>query len=84
LNLVREAGEWLAPAGHDLGIEAEALAVTIPIGFTEMQRRDLALAREWRSATREIFASCLRRGYAVTDFILDRAARRGTYIVTRA
>jgi predicted GNAT superfamily acetyltransferase len=84
VNLVRETGEWLAPAGHDLEVDTEPLAVTIPIGFTEMQRRDPTLAREWRSATREIFASCLRRGYAVTDFILDRPGRRGTYLLTRA
>jgi len=84
VNSVREAGEWLAPDGHDLSLDAPHLAVTIPIGFTEMQRGDLPLAQAWRLATREIFTTYLPRGYAVTDFLLDRPGRRGTYVLSRA
>lgn len=83
VNGVREAGEWLAPAGHDLTIDGPRLGVTIPTGFTEMQQRDLPLAQAWRMATREIFTAYLSRGYQVTDFLLDRPARRGTYVLTR-
>jgi predicted GNAT superfamily acetyltransferase len=49
-----------------------------------MQQRDLSLARDWRSATREIFETLLARGYVVEDFVLDRPARRGTYLLVRA
>jgi len=82
VNRVREAGEWLAPDGQDLSLDAPRLAVTIPTGFTEMQQRDLPLARAWRLATREIFTTHLARGYEVTDFLLDRAGRRGTYVLS--
>ncbi len=82
VNDVREAGEWLAPNDHDLSLDAPRLAVTIPTGFTEMQQRDLPLAQAWRLATREIFTTYLARGYEVTDFLLDRAGRRGTYLLS--
>ena len=83
VNRVREAGEWLAPDGQDLSLDAPQLAATIPIGFTEMQQRDVPLAQAWRSATREIFTTYLPRGYEVTDFLLDRPRRRGTYLLGR-
>ncbi len=84
VNCVREGMNWLEPAGHDPALDAARLAVVIPTGFTEMQAADLPLARDWRSATREIFESLLARGYVVDDFVLDRPARRGTYLLTRA
>lgn len=83
VNRVREGKRWLEPAGHDLSVEAAALAVTIPTGFTEMQQQDLPLATAWRLATREIFEALLSRGCVVDDFVLDRAALRGTYLLTR-
>jgi predicted GNAT superfamily acetyltransferase len=83
INRVRGGGERLAPDGHDVSLDEPRLGVTIPTGFTEMQQRDVALAREWRAATREIFTRYLARGYAVVDFVLDRPARRGTYVLSR-
>jgi predicted GNAT superfamily acetyltransferase len=82
VNRVREAGEWLAPGGHHLSLDAPHLAVTIPTDFTEIQQRNLPLARDWRLATREIFSNCLARGYKVTDFVLDRPRRRGRYMLS--
>jgi len=29
------------------------------------------LAHDWRLATRDLFSSCLSRGYRVVDFLLD-------------
>ena len=84
INRVRAAGEWIAPAGLDLSIDAPRLALTIPMGFTEMQQRDLPLAREWRSVTREAFTTSLARGYEVTDFVLHREQCRGDYVLSRA
>jgi len=82
-NTVTSRGEWIEPAGANLSLDAERLGVVIPTGFAEMQARDLSLARAWRAATREIFEAYLHRGYEVTDFALDRAARRGTYVLAR-
>jgi predicted GNAT superfamily acetyltransferase len=80
---VHEAGEWLAPGGHDLSLDAPHLAVTIPTDFTEMQQRNLTLAQDWRLATRGIFTTYLPRGYEVVDFVIDRPRGRGTYLLTR-
>jgi predicted GNAT superfamily acetyltransferase len=84
VNRVREGRGWLEPAGHDLQVDDPQVGVIIPTGFTEMQQRDLPLARSWRSVTREIFSALLVRGYVVADFVLDRPARRGTYLLTHA
>jgi len=51
------------------------------MGFTEMLVDDPALALEWRMATREIFTTYFARGYQTVDFILDRANRRGAYLL---
>jgi predicted GNAT superfamily acetyltransferase len=83
VNRVRAGGQPLAPGGHDLTLDAPLLGVTIPTGFADMQQRDLPLARSWRDATREIFTSYLPRGYVVSDFVLDRPACRGTYVLSR-
>ncbi len=83
VNRVREGRAWIEPEGHDLSADALTLAMTIPIGFTEMQQRDLPLARAWRAATREIFTALLGRSYEVVDFILDRPQGRGSYVLTR-
>jgi predicted GNAT superfamily acetyltransferase len=83
VNRVRDAAEWVAPDSHDLSIAAPRLAVTIPTGFTEMQQRNLPLARSWRSVTREIFTTYLPRGYQVVDFVLDQVNRRGTYVLAQ-
>jgi predicted GNAT superfamily acetyltransferase len=84
VNRVREGNAWIEPDGHDLAPDAARVGVVVPTGFTEMQQRDLSLARDWRSATREIFEALLARGYVVEDFVLDRPARRGTYLLIHA
>jgi predicted GNAT superfamily acetyltransferase len=80
-NRVRKGRAWLVPDGHDLAMSEPRLAVIIPAGFTEMQQQDLPLALAWRSATREVFTTYLSRGYRVTDFVLDRQAQQGTYVI---
>ena len=55
----------------------------IPVGFTEMQLQNHALALEWRMATRAIFTSYFANGYRAVDFSLDRATGRGKYLIAR-
>lgn len=59
----------------------EAL-IEIPSDFDEILRRDSAIAQEWRLATREAFTRALAAGYVVSDFVLEREAGKGTYILT--
>lgn len=84
VNALAPADRWLACAGVRLDLDARRLAVQIPAGFTEMLVDAPSLALEWRMATREIFTTYFRRGYRVVDFVLDRPARRGSYLLARA
>jgi predicted GNAT superfamily acetyltransferase len=57
--------------------------VEIPVGFTDMQAKEPALALEWRMATREIFTTYFARQYRAVDFALDRGAGRGRYLLAQ-
>jgi len=39
------------------------------------------VALAWRMATREIFTTYFARGYKGVDFLLDRPAHRGAYLL---
>jgi predicted GNAT superfamily acetyltransferase len=82
-NQAKAAGKWMECRNVDLSIDADRVDVEIPVGFTEMmsQAPDLALA--WRMATRSIFTTMFARGYRAVDFVLDRPAGKGTYVLAR-
>jgi predicted GNAT superfamily acetyltransferase len=82
-NRTRPAGEWLEPAAVTLSLEARRISVEIPTGFTEMLANAPDLALEWRMATRRLFMTYFGRGYRAVEFFLDRAARKGAYLLTR-
>ncbi len=81
VNQTEAAGRWLACGRFDLTLTDRRVLVEIPIGFTEMLGADAGLADAWRMATREIFQHYFRRGYRAVDFLLDRANRRGAYLL---
>jgi len=83
VNTVRPRGDWIEPVKADLDCSDPEVLVVIPMGFTEMQARDIELARAWRAATRAIFTAYFSRDYTAVDFLLDRPARRGSYLLTR-
>jgi chorismate synthase len=77
------AGEWLAPAAIDLSLDARRLSVEIPTGFNQMLAMAPDLALEWRMATRSLFTTYFSNGYRAVEFFLNRAARKGTYLLVR-
>jgi len=83
VNRVAVAGDWLESVDVDLSLDARRLVVDIPMGFTEMLARAPDLALAWRICTRAIFTTYFDRGYRAVDFLLDRPARKGTYLLTR-
>jgi predicted GNAT superfamily acetyltransferase len=83
VNSVAAAGDWLESVDVDLSLDARRLVVDIPMGFTEMLARAPDLALAWRICTRAIFTTYFDRGYRAVDFLLDRPARKGTYLLTR-
>jgi|TARA_B100000315_G_scaffold154402_1_gene142955 predicted GNAT superfamily acetyltransferase len=83
INETQMVGEWLACGTWNAALEESRLRVEIPAGFTEMQQSSPDAARAWRMASRDIFTTYLPRGYRVTEFVLDRDAGRGSYILER-
>jgi predicted GNAT superfamily acetyltransferase len=83
VNVTKPLRQWLACASYDLDRGEERISVEIPVGFTEMLAQDPPLALEWRMATRAIFTTYFARGYRAVDFILDRPAGRGRYLLDR-
>lgn len=81
VNRARATGAWLVCESYDVDRTDGRLSVEIPIGFTEMQAEDPRLALEWRMATRAIFTTYFSRGYRAVDFVLDKRAGRGRYLL---
>jgi len=80
-NSTVAAGEWQECRDVALDIDAARLQVEIPMGFTEMLAKAPDLALAWRMETRRIFTSYFARGYRAEEFLLDRGARKGTYLL---
>jgi predicted GNAT superfamily acetyltransferase len=82
-NRAKPAGDRFECADIDLNLDARRMLVEIPMGFTEMLSNAPDLALAWRMATREIFTTYFGNGYRAVEFFLDRAARKGSYLLTR-
>jgi len=82
-NRIVQTGDWPECGDIDLDIDADRLAVEIPMGFTEMSAAAPDLALAWRMDTRRIFTSCFSRGFTALEFCLDRSSRKGTYLLAR-
>lgn len=79
----KPSGEWLEPLSPDLSLDARRISVAIPTGFTGMLAGAPDLAMAWRMTTRELFTTYFGRGYRAVEFFLDRAARKGTYLLIK-
>jgi len=82
-NRIVPAGEWTECGDIDLAIDANRLAVEIPMGFTEMLAGAPDLALAWRMDTRRIFTTYFGRRFCAEEFFLDRTGNRGTYVLSR-
>ncbi len=59
------------PAEQLQDMEGTVILIEIPSNFQAIKSRDLALARAWRSHTRDLFESAFNNGYWVTDFVYE-------------
>lgn len=82
VNRVKALGDSLAPDGVELDCREPRVMVDIPLDFTTMLAADAARAIEWRLQSRAVFVHYLGAGYRVVDFTLDKAARRGRYLLS--
>lgn len=69
------------PGPVELDRRDRRLAVEIPMGFSEMLVAEPERSLAWRLATRQAFTTYFARGYRAVDFFLDRARRRGRYLL---
>lgn len=63
-----------------LDLTGSLLLVEIPSDFLALKEADLALGRDWRFYSRELFEKAFASGYLVTDFVHDQA--RSFYVLT--
>jgi predicted GNAT superfamily acetyltransferase len=81
VNRTSQNGAWLECGAIDLRRADTHIAVEIPAAFSQMQEEEPSRALAWRMATREIFTTYFQRGYCAVDFVLERAAGYGRYIL---
>jgi predicted GNAT superfamily acetyltransferase len=76
--LIRFNGDG-KPATSDLSsaLARQRIAVEIPSDIGFIERKDPALAREWREATRWAFTEALQSGFFVADFCRTLRGKQG-------
>jgi len=80
-NRLTSAAGWFECVDVRVDLDAPRVLVEIPMGFTEMLAGAPDLALAWRLSTREMFTAYFGRGYKAVDFLLDRPAGRGSYLL---
>ena len=76
-------GEDQQPVSKD-DWSSELALIEIPTTLDELLKMQPALAADWRMATRHAFTQAISAGYIVEDFVLDKPARKGTYLLKRS
>jgi len=76
VNYANWASELPRPIAADLELEDDVLLVQVPANLQAIKRRDLTVARGWRTTTRAIFETYFRRGYVVTGFASEKKLNR--------
>ena len=76
-------GEWRTVTSIDLSREDRRVWIEIPTGFTEMQQQAPARALQWRMDLRQMFQAYFAKGYRAVDFVLQRDAGFGRYLLAK-
>lgn len=83
VNETLAEGKWRAVSSMDLSLTDRRIWIEIPMGFTEMQQQAPALALQWRLQVREMFQTYFGRGYRAVDFVVQRDAGFGRYLLVQ-
>jgi predicted GNAT superfamily acetyltransferase len=78
---VPRADGLIQPPEHFSQPDGRLALAEIPPDFLTLKSADLALARDWRFFSRELFETCFAAGFLVTDFVFDRASGRSLYVL---
>ena len=84
LNETEVVDGWLACKDVNLQSGSTELHLEIPRDFSNMQVQVPELAKHWRMTVRELFKTYFSQGYLAVDFVLDRVAGRGWYVLRRS
>ena len=80
-NVTAIDGEWRVVKSLDLTVSERRLWIEIPTGFTQMQQQAPERALQWRLHVRQMFQAYFARGYRAVDFVLQRDAGFGRYLL---
>jgi predicted GNAT superfamily acetyltransferase len=83
VNQTRVSSGWREVSAMDLTRDDRRVWIEIPTGFTDMQQQAPELALKWRLDLRQMFEGYLGRGYRAVDFVLQREAGFGRYLLAR-
>jgi predicted GNAT superfamily acetyltransferase len=83
VNTTVMEGEWRKTKQIDLTIKERRLWIEIPTGFTEMMQQSPERALAWRMDVRQMFDEYLAKGYRAVDFVLQRDAGFGRYLLAK-
>lgn len=82
-NPTRLDAQWRKVDSIDLSREDRRVWIEIPTGFTEMQQQAPDRALQWRMDLRQLFEAYFAKGYRAVDFVLQREAGFGRYLLAR-
>ena len=83
VNTTRMDGQWREVTAINLALTDRRVWIEIPTGFTEMQQHAAERALRWRLDLRQMFESYFAKGYRAVDFVLQREAGFGRYLLAR-
>ena len=84
VNTTRMDGEWRETTAINLALGDRRVWIEIPTGFTDMQQRAPERALKWRLDLRQMFEAYFAKGYRAVDFVLQRDAGFGRYLLAKA
>jgi predicted GNAT superfamily acetyltransferase len=83
VNATVMEGEWRKTKTIDLTRTDRRVWIEIPTGFTDMLQRAPERALAWRLDVRQMFEDYLAKGYRAVDFVLQREAGFGRYLLAK-
>ena len=83
VNVTAMAGDWREVKVINLTVKERRLWIEIPTGFTQMQQLAPERALQWRMHVRQMFQEYFSKGYRAVDFVLQRDAGFGRYLLAR-
>ena len=81
VNQTRMDGPWREVTVIDLTRHDRRVWIEIPTGFTDMQQQAPERALKWRLDVRQMFEAYFGKGYRAVDFVLQRDAGFGRYLL---